>query len=90
MPESGAAPTRKEPNMALKIKNFTLERVEGILDDSIPFTMIRDGKVIVAWIGNWTQRISVEETPDAPLMRSTAYQVLARYREQHRLEPSHA
>ena len=71
--------------MALKITNFELDRVEGVLDDALQFSMTRDGQAIVATIGTWSRQTNLEGPASAPMMRNTAYQMLASYREDSRI-----
>lgn len=69
--------------MALEITHLDEHKVNGILDGSIDFSLRRTGQEITAKIGSWVGRSAIAPAC-ARDMRAATYELLARYREEHR------
>ena len=70
--------------MALKINQLDEQSVTGILDGALCFQVTASEGVVTARISNWTCMISGRAKSSAAEMRRSAYEVLARYREEHK------
>lgn len=73
--------THKDKTMGLKITTIDSDHVHGTLDGVLNFEIASKGGRIFARIHNWTREISDRSTTSVGCMRSLAYEVLARYRE---------
>ncbi|MCW3782915.1 hypothetical protein [Defluviimonas salinarum] len=67
--------------MALEIMHIDTNRVEGVLDGVLPFALEREGTNLIARINSWSRRIADRSITTIAEMRLTAYEALARYRE---------
>jgi hypothetical protein len=70
--------------MALKINQLDEQSVTGILDGVITFQVTASEDGVTARISNWTCTLAGRAMCSVSGMRSSAYEVLARYREEQK------
>lgn len=70
--------------MALKINQLDAQTVTGTLDGAINFQVTASEDGVTARISNWTCTLAGRALCGVSGMRSAAYEVLARYREEQR------
>ena len=70
--------------MALKINQLDDQSVTGILDGVIHFHVTASEDGVTARISNWTCTLAGRAMCSASGMRTSAYEMLARYREEQK------
>jgi len=70
--------------MALEILYINENRIEGVLDGLITFHLQKSKGKMTAKIADWKREHEIHEAEAQASMRSTAYEMLARYRESQR------